>query len=486
MKAISLKLVYIFFFFTFSIKNIYSNSYNDSLLNLYRNTSSEYLKFKYLKAYIQNHHNLNPDTLYKYANYCLQLSVKFKSDSSIGISNMIIGMSYQKKQDFNNAIKYYTIAEPYYKKVNYYEGFAANKYFRAVMYVFSGDLKMALKDLFEALEVCETHKLNDRAADILIGLANVYGRLENFNKCIEYNLKAIELIEKQSKINYYSLIASYINLGGMYAKTDKYEKAISILNKAINLATDKNYIDWKTKANGNLAATYLQFGNHKLALKHFLISVSLAETIDDKNSLSESYLNLGNLYSELNDKNNAERYFNKSLKIANDLNDIDALKGIYFLMYQSYFKFGDYKSSVIYLQKHMKLKDSLVNNINLAQLNDLEAKYNNEKKEQLNKLLQKENLLKESGLKLQKSITIFVVIGLFISLILLLFIFRGLKKQRNANNVISIQKKEVENQKIKIEEHQKEILDSIKYAKRIQEAHLPNINFLNKYLKNKT
>jgi hypothetical protein len=58
-----------------------------------------------------------------------------------------------------------------------------------------------------------------------------------------------------------------------------------------------------------------------------------------------------------------------------------------------------------------------------------------------------------------------------------------LKFIKQQNQTIQKQKLEVESKNITIEEKQKEILDSIRYAKRIQSAHLPNVQQIKKMMK---
>ena len=58
--------------------------------------------------------------------------------------------------------------------------------------------------------------------------------------------------------------------------------------------------------------------------------------------------------------------------------------------------------------------------------------------------------------------------------------FRATKKQKK---VIEEQKLIVENQKHIVDEKQKEILDSIRYAKRIQQSLLPTEKYINRNLK---
>jgi serine phosphatase RsbU (regulator of sigma subunit) len=115
---------------------------------------------------------------------------------------------------------------------------------------------------------------------------------------------------------------------------------------------------------------------------------------------------------------------------------------------------------------------------------NLQENYEIDKKEAENQLLTSKNNLSTATIKQQKLITYFIITGLFLVTILAFFIFNGLKKQRKANSIISLQKLEVENQKHIIEENQKEIIDSINYAKRIQYALLANSDLLKQNLPN--
>ena len=65
------------------------------------------------------------------------------------------------------------------------------------------------------------------------------------------------------------------------------------------------------------------------------------------------------------------------------------------------------------------------------------------------------------------------------------FIFRSLRTTRKQKELIEQQKElvefqklEVEQQKLIVEEHQKEIIDSITYARRIQQSLLPTEKYI--------
>ena len=90
---------------------------------------------------------------------------------------------------------------------------------------------------------------------------------------------------------------------------------------------------------------------------------------------------------------------------------------------------------------------------------------------------------KEAALKAEQEkkdavsrIVIYSVSGGFLVVLLLaVFIFRGYKQKKRANHIIT-------EQKLIVEEKQKEIIDSINYAKRIQQSLLPTEKYIAKNL----
>jgi serine phosphatase RsbU (regulator of sigma subunit) len=103
----------------------------------------------------------------------------------------------------------------------------------------------------------------------------------------------------------------------------------------------------------------------------------------------------------------------------------------------------------------------------------MESIYENEKKSSQIKELNTENQLKENELEKKRVIQIFLVLIVLSAFVFTFFLLKAYKEKKKANELISLQKLETEKQKHIVEEKQKEIIDSINYAKRIQSAYLP-------------
>jgi serine phosphatase RsbU (regulator of sigma subunit) len=96
---------------------------------------------------------------------------------------------------------------------------------------------------------------------------------------------------------------------------------------------------------------------------------------------------------------------------------------------------------------------------------------------------EKQRLISESEKQVKNTILLFVSLILLLSVIGALFIYTRLRLIKRQKIKIDQQKQEVESQKHIVEEKNKEILDSINYAKRIQVAILPSMTAMQIALK---
>jgi serine phosphatase RsbU (regulator of sigma subunit) len=127
-----------------------------------------------------------------------------------------------------------------------------------------------------------------------------------------------------------------------------------------------------------------------------------------------------------------------------------------------------------------RMEDSLNNKLHAMQSKLREYDALNVRIEQQKKILselgtkmmsqRKEIALRETEIGKQRTV-ISIIGGLtLLTVALLLIVLRINSQRRKANNLLSIQKNEIETQKQLVDIKQKEILDSINYAKRIQTA----------------
>lgn len=124
----------------------------------------------------------------------------------------------------------------------------------------------------------------------------------------------------------------------------------------------------------------------------------------------------------------------------------------------------------------MAARDSLLNEENTRESTRLELNYEFEKKEAAAKIEQEKKEAIAAAEKRKQRIIIFVVSGFgVLVLIFAIFAYRSFLQKRNANLAITRQKE-------LIEEKQREILDSIHYARRIQTALFTSEKYISRNL----
>ncbi len=197
---------------------------------------------------------------------------------------------------------------------------------------------------------------------------------------------------------------------------------------------------------------------------------------------ANDYKALARVYLTEKKYKDAETYTQKYLEIAKSIGDLEGIKSAEDNLGDIYASTGEWEKALKARKEYSYMKDSLVNQAKSKQIGKLEAKAQYDK----DLALQKEEEDKKAALsaaesKRQKVLILFVAaIALAIAFIAFI-IARSLRTTRSQKALIEIQTEEVEKQKTVVEEKNQEIMDSINYAKRLQEAILPPLNDIKKF-----
>jgi serine phosphatase RsbU (regulator of sigma subunit) len=118
--------------------------------------------------------------------------------------------------------------------------------------------------------------------------------------------------------------------------------------------------------------------------------------------------------------------------------------------------------------------------------NEMEAKFQDEKKQLVIEKQKKEAEVKDAKIAKQDAETrrknqqlVFIGVGLVLMIFITINIFRNLQRKKRDNALITSQKEEIFHQKEELQEKHTEIKDSIDYARRIQTALLTSDEYWN-------
>ena len=428
-----------------------------------------------------------------------EIFIRFKAD----IFN-IHGDNYYDRGFYLKSLDYYTKALKIFQSTNdlKLESNCLNNI--GLSYCYSGQYPEALNSFFEALKIRE--KLEDRkgCSDCLNNIGLVWYSQNNFEKASEYYSKSLAIDEELGDSA--SISAGYNNIGLSYFFQLKYQKALEYYAKSLDIRKRLNDKNGIAECTFNIGILYLDSALFSESKKYLFESLKIYKSIKNKQGECAVNRELANLTNKEGNYKLAIKYANESLKIAASIELIGEVRIAHSYLYESYKLLNDYKQALFHHERYKKITDSLYNSEKTNTIANLEALYKNEKVQKEIELLNKDKELQKIEIKRQTTQKYAFIVGFILMLgitILALFSYRKIKTQHKIieyknselsqqNEEITAQRDEIEHQRQEISlqkdvaESQRdlimfqnvEITDSIKYAKRIQEAMLPKLSVI--------
>jgi tetratricopeptide (TPR) repeat protein len=298
----------------------------------------------------------------------------------------------------------------------------------------------------------------------------------------------------------------------VYYYQAKYDKVISYYTDAYRLYAKISDVNGMGAALMNLAGVHLAIGQYENAIAKYLEAIPLLEKAEQKQGLAGLYANVGYIYGNLGQTEKALIYLRKSLVVFEEMKDRVSLANTHYLMGTVFIQQkkinlaleldkmtgtlpglkeeykglaycdsvqGNWKSAFENYRLFKLYTDSLFNNESSKITAELNTKFETQKKESQIALMKSESDKKELLRKeeQQKSRWIIFTVAGFLCLMSIfgVLMYRRWKVTQKQNIVI-------EHQKQLVEEKQKEILDSIFYASRIQRALVTSERYIEKAL----
>lgn len=414
----------------------------DSLWQVYHSTmQSDTDRLKAINTLAKLYRNNNPDTAIILLKEQLQMAIDKGNLKFQSVAYNTMGVAYMFKSNYPKALENYLKALKLAEQLNNIKGVASCYTNIGTIYKYQEDFKAALQYYTKALEAFK--KVNDK-----IGQSNCYNNIgviqqnnEQYDKAMEYYSKSLKLREELHDTAGFA--STLMNMGDVYQYQFNYPKAIEYYHKAFN-----NY-----------------------------------KKFDDEKGMGECLMHFGEVYLAMGDYKKSIIYSDSSANLNRKVDNIDYESQSYDFLAKAYAKMGNYKMAYENNLKFQALTDSIFSDDKTQQLNDLKTQFEVEKKEtELKAKADAQQAINVEEKKRQQLLLALVCFILVLVAVFSVFLFRRFKITQRQKQIIELQKNEVTRQKHIVEEHQKEIIDSITYAKRLQQAILPSDEEIKKYL----
>ncbi|MCC7232827.1 MAG: tetratricopeptide repeat protein [Bacteroidia bacterium] len=433
-------------------------------------------------------------------NLCLKLLdawVSVNSDSAIYFGKTGIRLAEKLNSPRHAATLENAVGQVYYTMSNY---------------------SLAMKYYNAALARTKIHHLNKITGSLYNNIGNVYYTMGNYELALEFYRKNAE-IKKQLK-DYSGLASVTGNIGMIFNRLQESDKAMEYYLQAYTIGKEHGNKRVMASALNNMGTVFFGEKNFSKSLDYYLQALKIREELGEKSLMANSYSNIGGAYAELQKPDSAYYYHFRALQINSQLQskrgvalskinmgivllhqkryagaekvlkesaEISRELGLYELEDQAqqelvnlYKTQNRYADALAHLERANICKDSIALNTQKLEINRKEMQLEFQKQQEIDSVktaekLKTEKLRHDEEVRRQSLYTYAGITGFALALLIALISYRAYRQKKRDSETIAAQKKLVE-------EKQKDIIDSIHYAKRIQNSLIPGEKYIERQI----
>ncbi len=361
--------------------NAQGNPMIDSLKNLLIDPPSDSLEARYNNSIMGLYAPINTDSAIFYGERAKAIGERL-GDYRLLASNMLnFGTIYWFKSDFSTAMDYYTRSATLYDSLGYESDAATARTNIGTIYLALGEMSKA-EPYFK--DVAEIHIRNGYEE----GLAYTY--------------------------HYLGYINHYVQ---------QYDSAIYYFEKSLKLSEKLRLIGQQAWATSGLGESYKGLGETRKARDYLVRSLELEQLQGNKSGELRSYLEIASLEKQLGNYQAAEEFLQTASNmeaLQDNYIEQKLLYNEYVMLYEEWEKID---KAFEYQKKLMVALDSTRVRENRAQLEDINEKYETERKEARITSLEEQQRIKDLEIQQQRNQNIILVVAAGLLLAIAFFIF---------------------------------------------------------------
>ncbi len=429
--------------------------------------------------------------------------------NNFGFYYMSIGKSVEAIDNYQKALKIQT---------NIKDRLGSAATLVNIGYVFrrEGNIKKALENYHQGLKIYTEVKDDNGVATCYNNMGYIFDSQGEYKKALEYYEKALAIYSKLKDRE--GMAVCYGNLAYIYktygdpqcndvldiCKKNGAVKSIRFLMRAIQLEKELKDKDALSNSYNVLGGIYEFFGDPECAkttkeceldakqkaLTYYNMSLQLRIENNNAVGVTLSYNTLAGYMYRIGDLKKALDYALKNMEASKKLNSPENIGGAAKLLKDIYTKMNKPAEALKMYDLYIQMKDSIRNEetMNAAIKKTFQIEY--EKKAAADSVLvAEEKKVAVAQLEEERTKRFALYGGLGFAVIFAIFMVNRFLVIRKQNKIIENKEREavlqniiISEQKYIVEEKQKEILDSIHYAKRIQSALIANAKLIDEHL----
>jgi tetratricopeptide (TPR) repeat protein len=437
----------------------------------------------------------------------LTIQERIGDQQGIATSYNNIGLIHYAQGRYAEALESYQKALTIQERIGDQQGIANCYNNIGLIHADQGRYAEALEAFQKALTIFERIGDQQKIAECYNNIGIIHAEQGRYAEALEAYQKALTIRERIG--DQQGIAGSYNNIGLIHADQGRYAEALESYQKSLVIKERIGDQQGMATSYNNIGIIHVAQGRYAEALEAFQKALPILKRIGDQQGMASSYNNIGLIHRVQGRYTEALEAFQKALAIAQSLGLHDYLDNIYFNLARTDSALAAsgqnhlWKSAYLHHRLYAAYKDSVLNEASIRKQAQLESQYEYDKKTALLKAEQeKERALATAQLRQRETQRNLSLLALGISLIGLVTFAILYRKIRQQRDLIQKQSDEIQQKNLALEQYNaelkstnqaleesnriiqqqaetlleknEEILDSIRYAERIQRAILPS------------
>ncbi|GAB2823487.1 tetratricopeptide repeat-containing sensor histidine kinase [Ferruginibacter profundus] len=298
---------------------------------------------------------------------------------TMGINRLINYCFKHKNEQPEKCARFSQLALDQSKKINFKAGEARSVTNLGAIESVKGNYAAAVKYYFDAMNIWEALANKRGVMFTKNNIGEVYGNLRKSDLQLQYLTEALAIATENNFKDGEALAKQ--NLSIYYSSKNDFKKAFTSQLDAVLLFEQQNKLSEAALGYSNAGAYQFLSGHTDSALIYYFKAKDIGEKLKDVRVLSMSYANIAEAYENQNKIPEAIETYNKCIALSKPEKLKEQLLFCYGQLAGIYQKKEDYPEAIQFLKLQASVKDSILNITSAKQINELQEKYETEKKE---------------------------------------------------------------------------------------------------------
>jgi len=468
----------------------------DSVKQLLDPAIRDTTQIRFLSELGDLYYRSQPDTASFYYHIALEIALEIENSLAEAECLRAIGTVKQIKGEYDSALVYLAEARTMLEEIGDKNKTATCYNNIGYVYKLKGDYAEAIEYFYRALEIAEELGQKRQMARTYNNIGSVHLSQGSIEKSSEVFEKALALY---TEIGYtYGIAISNVNLGINSFNQGDFVKSLEYHETALEIHKEIDNTQGISICYGNMSEIYRNLGQLDKAVEYSTYSIELYQEMGYKEGLAAAYVNVANLNARLaytaessDPKRNSYisrsiEHGNKALELAREMKSYSIENAAAEALMYAYQNQDNYKKAMEFAWLFIATKDSMFREEKTNAIQEIETKYETEKKQQQLELQESQLIAKDATIKQQKTFRNALAAGLASVVLVVAVLIYGYIQKRKANKKITEQNEQITeaNEELKvlleaINEQNLALTDSISYAEKIQSAMLPPETYIN-------